>query len=94
MFETETILSPCEQEESGDNVDFVNRVYREQGMPDNYLIFHSGMDDLSAVRLSDGKYVQINRENFEESKVYNSLAEWYTKLIRAEYAFRYGLVEN
>lgn len=90
IFESETILGPCRDAELGDNLFTCNEQLRGRGLPDGYVVFHTGMA-VSAVRLADGRYVEFGLEDFEERGEYATLDDWYRKLIRAEYAERYGL---
>jgi hypothetical protein len=91
MFESETLLAPLGDEDMGDDIDAVNRVYRSRGLSANYLVFHDGLGGLSVVRLSDGQYAQLDKDTFIETTIYPSFDEWYQRVLRAEYASRYGL---
>jgi hypothetical protein len=91
-FESETFLAPFEIDgEANLGIEEVNATQRERGLPRGYLIFHSGLGGFSAVRLDDGKYVQLNEESFQETGAYSSLEAWYRDVLRAEYRSRYDL---
>ena len=91
IYETETIFGPVGDADLGEDVLEINEELREEGMPEDFLVFHQGTGGLSAVRLSDGQYLQLSEDNFSESGTYSSLEEWYDRVIRDEYADRYGL---
>jgi hypothetical protein len=90
LFETETILAPMSQNED-ERADVVNRELRNRGLPERYFVFHVGLGGLSAVRLTDGVYLQLDDSDFVETGLYVSLEDWYRRVLRAEYAVRYGL---
>lgn len=90
IFESEQILGPCGDLTLGDNVFDYNAELAGRGLPDNYCVFHTGMT-LSAIRLSDNRYVELDFSDFSERRSFSSLEEWYLHLIRAEYADRYSL---
>lgn len=91
VLESETLLSPYGDDSLGDDVDSVNEFHRRNGMPNDYLVFHVGVGGLSAVRLSDNKYVQLNEETYAELQDYSSLEAWYETVLRQEYQSRYEL---
>lgn len=90
IFESETILGPFRDAELGDNLFAYNKQLRKSGLSDGVVVFHTGMT-LSAVRLTNGSYILLDVDNLQEQTEYASLDEWYVKLLRAEYAERYGL---
>jgi hypothetical protein len=90
IFESETILGPFRDADLGDNLFTYNEELRGRGLPEGYVVFHTGMA-VSAVRLIDGRYVELGLDNFHEREEFESLEDWYLRLIRAEYAERYGL---
>jgi hypothetical protein len=90
IFESETILAPFGGEKLDDNIEQFNEECKAEGMPQRYYVFHRGLK-LSAVRLTDQKYVVLSDDSFFELAEYQSLQEWYLSHLRAEYAARYGL---
>lgn len=94
VLESETILGPYGDESLGEDVDSVNEFHHTKGMPDKYLIFHIGVGGLSAIRLSDNKYVQLNEDSYVELQEYSSLERWYEMVLRQEYRSRYELPIN
>ena len=90
LFESETILGPHGNVELGDDVLSVNATHRARGLGVDFVLFHIGLG-LSAVRLSDGKYVSLSEDDYRVTAEYSSLADWYERAIREEYAERYGL---
>jgi len=91
IYETETIFGPAGDADLGEDVLEINEELRNRGMPEEFLVFHQGTGGLSAVRFSDGQYVQLSEDDFSESGTYSSLEEWYDRVLRNEYADRYGL---
>jgi hypothetical protein len=69
----------------------VNELLAARGMPGEYLVFHLGLGGLTAVRLTDRCYVQLDADDFSERAVFPTFDEWYRGVLRAEYAARYGL---
>lgn len=90
MFESEYVLAPCGSTYLGDNLFSYNEELRDRGLPVDYVVFHVGMA-VSAIRQSDGCYVQLDPENFSEKASFSSLLDWYIRLIRSEYAKYYRL---
>jgi len=90
IFESETILGPFRDADLGDNLFTYNEELRDRGLPDGYVVFHTGIA-VSAVRLTDGRYVEFGLNDFEERGEYASLEDWYLRLIRAVYGEHYGL---
>ncbi len=91
IYETETAFGPTGDAVFGEDVLEINEELQNRGMSENFLVFHQGTGGLSAVRLSDGQYVQLSEDDFSESGTYSSLEEWYDRVLRNEYADRYGL---
>jgi hypothetical protein len=91
MFESESILAPFGSEELGDDVDGVNRLHRDRGLPSGYLIFHVSGVGVSAVRLANQCFVLIDEDDYAERAEFESLEDWYDSMIRAEYVQTYGL---
>ena len=91
MFETETILSPFGQTNLADDLDSVNAFHRRKGLPSNYLIFHTGIGGLTVVKMPVGEYLSVREDSYEVQRTFASLADWYARLIRNEYASRYAL---
>ena len=46
---------------------------------------------LSAVRLSDQRFVSLTEGGYTIKDSFDSLDEWYVRTLRAEYGERYGL---
>ena len=93
LFESETILSPFGCSVSGDDVDGINNHHHALGLDVDYLIVHCGLC-LTAIRLSDQKWVVLDPGSYEVTTEYSSLSEWYREVIHNEYAKRYGLMSN
>ena len=91
MFESETILSPFGEKDLADDVDSVNEFHWNQGMPSDYLIFHTGIGGLTVVKLREGKYASVDENKYLIERNFDSIAEWYCETIRKEYSLRYRL---
>jgi len=89
MFESETILAPFGDPTLADDVTSVNEFHRRRGMSPAYLLFHVGLG-LTAIRLADGRIVELAPDTYQEKQEFPSLASWYDS-IRSELAARYGL---
>jgi hypothetical protein len=91
IFESETILHPWLGKTYGDDTYNLHKYHHALGMSLMYLIFHVGMC-LSSVRLSDGKFVTLDKI-YQEIQVFDTLDKWYVQVIRSEYKERYGVKE-
>jgi hypothetical protein len=90
LFESETILGPFGRADLGDDVDTVNRFHWQDGMPIDWLVFHTGLG-LTVVKMSSGEYANLRGDSYEVRETFRSLDDWYNQFIRKEYAPRYGL---
>lgn len=90
LFESETLLRPAVDGADDESVEESTGFLRSRGLPEGYLVFLEG-GFLSTIRESDGSIVWLDSSTFSERGVFTSLSDWYTKLVRAEYAARYGL---
>jgi hypothetical protein len=90
LFESETILGPFGDPQLGDDVDSVNELHRGRGMDSRHLIVHVG-SELTAIRLSDKRWVVLDQNTYAELDEYDSFESWYKRVLRAEFAVRYGL---
>jgi hypothetical protein len=73
----------------GDDVESATEFRVANGMPESYLLFHTGTC-LSAVRLADQMFVTLD-DKFSETGVFPNLDEWYMGALRPIYAELYGL---
>lgn len=89
LFESETLLAPFGDPASGDDVGGVNEAFRIRGLSSAHLIVSTGIF-LAALRLADKKWVLLDQETFQEERECGSFDDWY-RLVRAEFAERYGL---
>jgi hypothetical protein len=89
-FESEEFLCPINVPIYESDFSEINKSYKLKGLPKDYIIFQLGIF-LSAIRLSDKKYVILDKNNFNVIDEFISFNEWYTKTIREEFADRYGL---
>lgn len=94
VFESETIFRPtvpsipnsCFVE---DDIEGMNAGHTADGKPCGLYVFQQGLF-LSAVRLSDQKFVTLTR-NYVVEDSFPSLDEWYIRTLRAEFGQEYGL---
>jgi hypothetical protein len=93
--DAETMLRPtrvpsnCPGFVDGDDVDSATQFRIRNGMPDSYLLFHLGTG-VSAIRLPDQMFVTLNN-TFEETAVFPTFEDWYSRTRRAAYGQQYGL---
>lgn len=90
IFETEEIFAPFGESTIDRTFDEANGFHRTAGLQDGYWVFHEGAW-LSAVRRHQPQFVTLERKTYRVTAEYGSLAEWYLRTIRGEYAERYGL---
>jgi len=90
LFESETILGPFGPRDTGDDVDSVSQGQWQNGMPADWLVFHTGLG-LSVVKMSSGEYASLPLDSYDVCETFRSLEDWYTMLIRKEYAPHYGM---
>lgn len=90
MFESEDILTPFANPEFGNELESTNDWYQNNGMSEDLLIFNTGAY-LSAVRLSDQKYVLLDSIEYEVESEYDSFDEWYQETVRSGFAEQYNL---
>jgi hypothetical protein len=97
VFDSETIFRPtvpsvpnsCFVE---DAIEGRNAAHTAAGKPRGVYIFQQGVF-LSAVRLSDQKFVTLTKK-YAVERVFDSLDEWYTEVLRAEFGQRYGIASD
>ena len=83
-------MGPFGDSEMEENVDGINAYHHSHGLSSAYLIVHVGYA-MTAIRLADGRWMTLNKVTYEEMLEYDSLDGWYRRVLRAEYAARYGL---
>jgi hypothetical protein len=77
VFDTETILCPYGNRDLADDVDSVNEFYWRRGMPVDWLIFATGIGELTVVKMSTGEYANVRYDSFEVTETFSSFADWY-----------------
>jgi len=89
-FESEEFLCPLNVPDF--ELDFIitNEKYYLKGLSRDYIIFQSGIF-LSAIRISDHKYVLLDKTSYKDIQEFISFDEWYKNTIRKEFAERYDL---
>lgn len=90
FLESETIFYPFSSLYPYDRIADVNEYQRSLGLPENYLVFHSGIY-LSAIDMTSQQFLLINEKSYAPHREFSSLEEWYVKAIRSEFEDRYLL---
>lgn len=90
MFETEEVLCPMKSAINDLDVLTATKLWHGRGLDPQLLVFHQGMC-VSAWDHSAGKVRTYSRRDLRALEDARSIDEWYTQIIRAEYAARYGL---
>jgi hypothetical protein len=95
VFESETILRPTVASTPNscfvdDDVEGMNAACAGEGKSDDLYVFHRGLF-LSAVRLSDQRFVTLTEGGYTLKESFASLDQWYVRTLRTEYGERYGL---
>ena len=91
MFETETILSPIDESDLGEDIESINNYHYSKGLSKDFLIFHIGLGGLSAFSIKDERYCIIDSNDYKCGEWYKSLDEWYENHIRNSYMDKYNL---
>ena len=73
-----------------DDIEARNAAFAQGGKPSDLYIFQEGAF-LSAVRLSDQRFVSVTKGGYTVEDSFASLDDWYTRTLRAEYGGRYDL---
>lgn len=89
VFESETLLSPAGAL-VGEDVESVTSACHQRGLPAEWVVFHVGYG-VSAISIETGRYAWFEGQANAPSQYFDSLSEWYSQVLRAEYAERYGL---
>lgn len=95
VFETETIFRPTVPSPPNgcfveDDIEGRNPAYAEEGKSADLYGFQQGAL-LSAVRLSDQRFVTLTEGRYTIKDSFTSLDEWYVRTLRAEYSETYRL---
>jgi len=95
VFESETIFRPTVPSTPNscfveDDIEGRNATYEEKGKSGDIYVFQQGAF-LSAVRLSDQRFVTLTEGGYTIKDSFASLDEWYVGTLRVEYGERYGL---
>jgi len=90
FFESETIFYPFSSSYAYDQIADVNEYQRSLGLPENYLVFHSGIC-LSVVETISQRFLLIDAKTYKSIRGFRSLEEWYVQAIRPEFEDRYSL---
>jgi hypothetical protein len=94
VFETETILRPTVPSVPNsafveDDIESRNVRHNAEGKPEELFVFQEGAF-LSAVHLKDHRFVTLTN-SYAVRDVFDTLDEWYTNTLRAEFGHRYSL---
>ena len=90
VFESEMMLHPLDLT-SDDSIENVERYHHGRGLPEGHLPFHEGACGLSVVRSKDAAYLNLDDRTYQLRGSYASFDDWYRRVIRKEFAARYGL---
>ena len=95
VFDSETIFRPTVSSTPNscfveDDIERRNATHAEEGKSGDLYVFQQGVF-LSAVRLSDQRFVTLTEDAYVVKDSFGSLDEWYVRTLRAEYGDRYGL---
>lgn len=90
LFESETILQPFGVRDD-DLVCRVSEMFWKKGLPQDHYIFHKGMC-LSTFSKSGKSLTAWKEPDIIAFADFPDLDNWYSGLLRSEYAQRYGLV--
>jgi hypothetical protein len=90
IFESETLLGPFGNVQTGDDVIHANEFLRRQGLPGRFLVFFVGLS-YGAIDTVSGDYVELESENFRVRRHFRSLDDWYVNTARADFGRKYGL---
>lgn len=90
MFESELILRPIRVDDETIDVEPLNEIFHDRGLPASHVVFHEGYV-ITAWDQDASKIRTYNPRDLVEGDSYPSLEEWYCRCIRTEYAKRYGL---
>jgi len=90
IFESETILGLYSDQVFGDDLESMNKYYRNKGMPINWLLFHIGIKN-SALNMDTLEIIVFDSISFNIFNKYKTFSDWYINFIREEYKERYNL---
>jgi hypothetical protein len=89
LFESETILQPFGADEY-DLIESVSSASWAKGLSSDYCVFHTGIVE-SVFRKSDGAIFALLSGDITQMVQFRDLDEWYVRILRSEFATRYGL---
>lgn len=89
IFESERFLVPLLSQSGDEEIAQVTEWCQNRGIPSGLVVFHEGLG-FTAVRCDDGAYVSFDSD-LRAAGEYTSLDQWYSEVLRKEYAERYGL---
>jgi hypothetical protein len=94
IFDSETVFRPTVPSIPNacfvqDDVEGANAAHAAKGKPSGLYIFQEGAF-LSAIRLSDQKFVTLTKDYAVEES-FGSIDDWYVHTLRVEFGARYGL---
>jgi hypothetical protein len=94
IFDSETVFRPTVPSNPNtcfvrDDIEGWNAAHAAKGKPSGLYVFQQGAF-LSAIRLSDQRFVTLTRDYTIEDS-FGSLDDWYVRTLRAEFGERYGL---
>jgi len=90
MFDSEMILKPP----GNDDTSIFQRTkdYWSDGLAEEYFMFEEGGTFYTAIRTEAGAIVLLDSEaGYRVTEVFNTVSEWYVRVIRPDFADMYGL---
>jgi hypothetical protein len=88
MFESEVILRPFAESSS---VEFITERERQKGLPQTVFAFHYG---IFVSGFESERFLIFDTSSYELLGEFESLDEWYIKLIRGSWWERYGMARQ
>jgi hypothetical protein len=90
MFETEQVLRPDGSDSELFDLEPVNDVIHDRGLPADHVVFHDGFC-ISSWDQSEQQVCTFSSGDLEPLHKMSSIDIWYNDVIRREFAARYGL---
>jgi hypothetical protein len=90
FFDNETLLGVHEAEEGVGDLEQVNReLHLKQGLPENLIVFHIGLNGMHAFDTEtpgpEHEVVALHEDTLARGEVYEGFEDWYLACIREEY---------
>ena len=90
MFETEQLLRPVKVDSELIDMEPVNDAVHDRGLAPSHVVFHEGLC-ISSWDQATQQVCTFSRRDLGPLSEVASLSVWYNRIIRPEFAARYGL---